>query len=220
MAVLRPKPRVWFAAALLACVLAAGVPPAGAAAPRSPPEGPLIQVDASNSQLDTRASRLTLLDVTITQGELSIKAARAVVNGADGNFRDSTWDFTGDVRVHFDSGTVRADQASVQVAANKILRAQLTGAPADFEQQLASMPRPVRGHAGGIELDLTAQLIRLSGDAWLFDGRNELTSQTLVYSIKDQMARSEQAPGSVPGRVHITIRPDGVVDPAAPAARQ
>jgi lipopolysaccharide export system protein LptA len=55
--------------------------------------------------------------------------------------------------------------------------------------------------------------VRLAGEAWLFDGRNEMTSPTILYAVREQVMRNEASTG---GRVHITIRPDASTDVPAP----
>ena len=119
------------------------------------------------------------------------------------------------MRIGFGNGTLTASDASVRFAGNRMAVAQARGAPAQFEQQLASLPRPVRGRAGRIDFDFVAQTLRLSQDAWLFDGRNEMSSPALLYDIREQVARSETRPGSS-DRVQITIRPEAGDTPPAP----
>jgi lipopolysaccharide transport protein LptA len=208
-------------AALLAGLLCLALPAAAAqpraepriAAPKEPACSHDIVVDSGPSQIDSRANRLTLADVTITQCSLSIRADKAVANGTGVSFDNSRWEFTGGVRIHFANGSLQADAATVLFAGNRIAQAQATGKPAEFEQQVENLARPVRGHAGSIDYDFVAQSVRLADEAFLFDGRNEMTSPSIVYSIKDQIARNEVAPGS---RVRITIRPDGTPDAAVP----
>ena len=206
--------RCRLAALLLLCLpLAAS---AWAAAPATD-----IQLDAATSQIDYAANRLSFTDVTISQGDLRVRADRAIANGTGLRFDDSRWEFTGNVRISFGSGTLTAAEASVRFAGNRMAVAQARGTPAQFEQQLASLPRPVRGRAGRIDFDFVAQTLRLSQDAWLFDGRNEMSSPALLYDIREQVARSETRPGSTE-RVQITIRPEAgdTPVPARPADKR
>lgn len=175
-----------------------------------------IVLDASSTQIDYGANRLTFADVTVTQGDMRIRADRAVANGTDRKFEDSNWEFSGNVRINFETGTLLANKASVRFVANRVVLTSAVGTPAEFEQKLANMPRPVRGHASNIDYDVVAQTIRLRDDAWMFDGRNEMTSPALVYDIRAQRAQNETPPGTS-GRVHITIRPDTPVEAPAPA---
>ena len=213
MADFLPDPRAALVAGLLCIAL-----PATAATPRPAPREPLrpqaIDVVASSSQIDSRANRLTFFEVTITQGTLVIQADKAVANGTGLSFDDSNWEFTGGVHIRFENGSLQAATAAVRFTGNRIALAQATGTPAEFEQQLDSLPRPVRGHAGSIDYDFVAQKVRLAGEAFLFDGRNEMTSPSIVYLVREQIAQNEAGPGS---RVHITIRPEGAPDAPPPA---
>jgi len=170
--------------ALLLCLplaaSAAAVPPATAAS-----TAPDIVLDAGSSQIDYSAE----------------------ANGTGLRFDDSRWEFGGNVRIVFPNGTLTATDASVRFSGNRMALAQARGAPAQFEQQLASLPRPVKGRAGRIDFDFIAQTLKLSQDAWLFDGRNEMASPALLYDIREQVARSETKPGAGE-RVQITIRPE------------
>lgn len=223
MAASSPDLRSALVAVLLCCALdASAAPPTRpvtstkAAAPARAPGAQDIVLDASSSQIDNKANRLTFTDVTVSQGELKVTADKAVANGTGLKFDDSRWQFSGNVHISFESGTLDGSEAAVRFAGNRIAEAQASGTPAQFEQKLATMPRPVHGHAGNIDFDILAQTVRLSGDAWIYDGRNEMNSPALVYSIKDQLAQNETEPGAT-GRVHITIRPDGAVE-TQPAA--
>ena len=171
-----------------------------------------IVLDAGSSQIDYAANRLSFTDVTISQGELRIHADKAVANGVGLRFDDSRWEFSGNVVLQMGRGSLSASETTVRFAGNRIASAQARGTPAQFEQQVAALPKPVRGHAARIDYDIAAQTVRLSQDAWLFDGRNEINSPTLIYNIRDQIARSDTRQGSS-ARVQITIRPETPVAP-------
>jgi lipopolysaccharide transport protein LptA len=68
------------------------------------------------------------------------------------------------------------------------------------------------GHAGEIVYDVTDGTVRLSKDAWLSDGRNEISSELLVYDMRAQKVQGS-APAGTDGRVHITISPGGKIEP-------
>lgn len=205
-----PELRIVLLAGLLGLAL-----PAVAAAPRAMPREQAslpIDVVASSSSIDSKANRLSFDDVTVTQGAFSIRASRATADGTGLSFNDSRWEFTGAVRIRFPGGTMQSQSATVRFAGNRLARAQATGMPAEFEQQLEGVSRPVRGRASTIDYDFVAQSVRLSGEAWLFDGRNEMTSPAIVYAVREQVMRNE----SGGGRVHITIRPEGAPETPAP----
>jgi lipopolysaccharide export system protein LptA len=171
---------------------AAAAAPAAAGAAASVPD---IMLDAGSSQIDYSANRLAFTDVTISQGDLRIRADKAEANGTGLRFDDSRWEFSGNVRIAFPNGTLTATDAGVRFAGNRMALAQARGAPAQFEQQLASLPRPVRGRAGRIDFDFIAQSLKLSQDAWLFDGRNEMASPRCSTTSANRWPAAKTKPG-------------------------
>src|SRR6266853_5857279 len=99
-------------------------------------------------------------------------------------------------------------------------RATVTGKPAEFEQKRTDTDQLARGHAGEIVYDVSDGTVRLTDDAWLTDGQNEISSTLLVYSIREQRVQAAASPGT-DQRVHITITPHvapapGKTEPAKP----
>jgi lipopolysaccharide export system protein LptA len=164
-----------------------------------------ITVDASKTQGDLRTHHVILYNPVISQADLRITAARADATGLD--FQNSHWTFTGDV--HLSSqlrGNLQSDEAVVEFRDNQIQSAVATGHPAEFEQITSSTGVFARGHADNIQYAVTAGTIRLTKDAWLKYGDDEITGAVLVYNIKDQ--KLEGVSSGRPGeRVHIEILP-------------
>ena len=101
-------------------------------------------------------------------------------------------------------GSLAADEARIAFAANLISSAQITGSPARFEQKRDK--GIARGRALKIEYQPAAGTVRLTEDAWLSDGNNEISGQTLVYNMRDQrVLANPDEQGSQP--VRITINP-------------
>jgi lipopolysaccharide transport protein LptA len=209
--------------------LACGVVAAHGAGPSARSTEDIV-LDAASSDIDYRANKLHFRDVVISQGDTRIQASEAEANGTGLKFDDSTWQFRGDVRIRFASGNLQSDAATVSFTGNRIAHASISGTPARFEQRVENLPQPARGRAGNIEYNLLAGTVRLTQDAWLSDGRSEISSQVLVYNLKDQKVQTENRAESGPapaagtelgqgkGRVHITIRPPAETSPApAPA---
>lgn len=175
-----------------------------------------INVDAASSDVDYRSNTVVFRDVVITQGNARVAAESARATGLD--FVDSTWEFTGRVRIERDGGTLESDRAKVQFRDNELRSATIKGSPARFEQQLVRSPGKAHGRADTIVYDMTANRVTFTGDAWLTDGRNEISGQELVYNVGDQRVLAETQPGDT-DRVRITIRPgkdDKTPDEPAP----
>jgi len=192
--------------AALAC--AAGAPLWAQNAPTSLPScGQPINLDAASSEVDYKTNTVVFKDVVISQCTMRVSAERAHSTGL--NFVNSKWTFEGSVKIDAqERGNIRADTAVVEFKDNRILRATVTGKPAEFQQQREGVL--ARGHADEIVYDVGEQTVRLSKDAWLSDGQGELKGPLLVYNIRAQTIKAESAPGDDGGRVHIRIDPHAV----------
>ena len=174
-----------------------------------------ITVDAASSEVDYRTNMVVFTQVVISQGAMRVQADHAHASGL--NFANSRWTFDGHVRIDAEPrGSLRSDQAIVEFRDNRIARATATGRPAEFEQPRAESQQMARGHADEIVYDVTEGTVRLSNNAWLSDGVNEISGPLLVYNIRAQRVQAATQPGS-DQRVHITITPQSA--PAAPAGK-
>ena len=72
-----------------------------------------------------------------------------------------------------------------------------------------------RGRAGSIDYDVKAATVRLTGDAWLTDGNNEIRGNTLVYDIGRERVQANPSEKD-PGGVKITINPPQKTPAAKP----
>jgi lipopolysaccharide export system protein LptA len=203
----RAPPRL--AGAGLALALACAVGAAGKVA--LPAAGTPVSLDAASTEVDYKSNTVLFRDVVITQGDVRVSADLAHASGLD--FEHSRWTFDGNVRIKVADGNLRSNAAVVIFASNKVARATITGAPAEFEQARKGTTEMARGHAGAIDYDISSGTVRLTKDAWLTDGRNEITGQELVYNILEKRVQAQAAPGD-PDRVRITIRPP--TEPPAP----
>ena len=199
------------ATALLTATLAAraAAAPVDAQAP--------INLEAASSDFDYRNNTLLFRRVKITQGPLTVEAQEASATGLE--FVNSQWTLKGQVRITVPDGKLASDTATVSFKDNQIVRAQIRGAPAGFEQRLEKSGQLAQGRAGSIEYDVRNGTVQLMDDAWLSDGQNEIRGRKLVYDIGRQRVAAN--PGETePGGVRITINPKeptGQKKPAPPA---
>jgi lipopolysaccharide transport protein LptA len=183
----------------LAALLLATAVMAQAASPRAVLP---ISVEAQSSDFDYKNGVLVFTRVVITQGDARVEADRATATGL--NFESSRWRLEGNVRIRAEGGSLSSDLATVSFENDEISVAQVVGAPASFAQQRGN--RSAEGRARQIDYDLTSGRVRLSGDAWLSDGSNQITGSTLVYSMREERVVAEA--GEQGGRpVRITINP-------------
>ena len=202
------------AAALAAAATAAAAPSSGTAGALPARQLP-VTVDAASSEVDYRTNTVVFTQVVISQGAMRIQADHAHASGL--NFANSRWTFEGHVRIDAEPrGSLRADQAVVEFRDNRIARATANGKPAQFEQPRADSQQMARGHANEIVYDVNEGTVRLSEDAWLTDGINEISGPLLVYNIRAQRVQAATQSGT-DQRVHIVIQPQGT--PTAPPGK-
>lgn len=168
-----------------------------------------IKVEARSSDFDYQASVLVFNEVTISQGDVRITAERARASGL--NFEDSSWEFSGTVRIAMTDSNLASDSARVRFSGGQIQSATVTGSPASFEQKRED--QLAQGRASRIDYDLGRGMVELAGDAWLTDGRNEITSSILVYSTSSQRVISREP-------VTFTIQPREAAPAPSPPAEQ
>ncbi|MBS0364485.1 MAG: lipopolysaccharide transport periplasmic protein LptA [Proteobacteria bacterium] len=174
-----------------------------------------IKVDAASSDVDYKTNTVNFRDVVISQGATRVQADRAHATGL--TFGNSRWTFSGNVRIDAEQrGSLRSDEAVVEFRDDHIARATISGTPAQFEQAREGAAPPARGRAGQIVYDLNDGTVRLSGDAWLSDGKSEISGPTLVYNIRAQRVQATAAPDGGK-RVQITIDPNSgaIIDHSA-----
>ncbi len=174
-----------------------------------------VQLDAGHLDVDYKSKQMVYHDVVISQGSTRVQADTAQATGL--NFANSKWTFNGNVRINAEPrGNLRSDTAVVEFKDNLITRATVTGKPAQFEQKREGTDQLARGHADKIVYDVTEGTVRLTDDAWLSDGQNEISGPELVYNIRAQRVQANggvhgevqtSAPGAADNRIHITIAP-------------
>jgi lipopolysaccharide transport protein LptA len=189
--------------------------PAAKTEQEQPPE---ITYDASSMDSDFKTHVVRLKDVTITYGKMTVKADRALATAVD--FKNSRWTFDGNVRINAEPrGNLRSDEAVVEFQDNQLKRATATGNPAEFDQKRAGSDIVARGHAAQIVYEVGDGIVKLSDDAWITDGRNDIHSPLIVYSLREEHVQAfsshdhedpvqTTAPANGEARVHVTIAPN------------
>lgn len=202
----------------LLLLLAASMPVLAAPSPAPAPDfaGLPISVDAASSDVDYKTNTIVFKSVVISQGDMRVQADHARATGL--TFANSRWNFEGNVRIDAEHrGNLRSDHAVVEFKDNHIASATVTGKPAQFEQKRPDSDQIARGHADEIVYDVNDGTVRLTQDAWVSDGQNEISGPVLVYNIRDQRLQVSTSPGT-DQRVHISIAPHGPITgkPEAP----
>lgn len=145
--------------------------------------------------------------IVLSQGNTKVRADEAQFTCM--NCQNSHWKLQGNVRIDAQPrGNLRSDQAIVEVRDNRIVRATVTGKPAEFEQQLADDLGMEKGRADQIVYDVDAGTVLLTNDAWISKGGDEMSAPSISYSIRQQKVLATS--GSASQQVHITITPQSL----------
>jgi lipopolysaccharide transport protein LptA len=166
-----------------------------------------LPIDVTSSKVDYQGDTVVFKDVVITQGETKVQADRAHATGLD-DFDNSRWTFEGNVKITGEQhGSLKSDLAVVEFKNKYISKATATGNPAEFEQKRSDIDEVAKGRAREIIYNVSDGTVRLSNDAWVFDGRNAMSADQLVYSIREQHLQGT-ANANSGGQVRITIDPN------------
>jgi len=202
---IRPRARTLFVAALAAGSLWAAVPCCWAA-PKETAEP--VTLDAQSFELDLKNNNVFFRKPRITQGTNSVTAdqGQASREALGGNFDNSLWIFRGNVKITMEQGQLTADDATVNFVKKLLGKAVANGKPAQFQQLIEKTGKVAQGHADTIDYDASKGIVRLSKNAWLSDGQNEIHGEMLRYNAVAQTIVADPAEqGSQ--RVHIILTP-------------
>jgi len=194
------------AAALL--VLGAATASCPAAANGAAATAGAINLDAQSSELDLRTNNVSFRKVRIAQGPMSVTAdqGQATRQALGGNFDNSLWVFRGNVRITMEGGQLTADEAQIDFVKKLLSKAVAYGKPAEFEQRIEKTGKVAHGHADNIDYDAIKGVVRLTKNAWLSDGQNEVRGESLKYNVLAQSIIADAAEQNSQ-RVHIIITP-------------
>jgi lipopolysaccharide transport protein LptA len=199
---LRRAPRLRVAAAV-ALGLTLAAPAARAAAPA---KSEVIALDAQSSELDLKSNNMFFRKVRIAQGSMSVTADQGQATQEALKFENSLWVFRGNVKITMENGLLTADEAQIDFIKKLLSKAVAYGKPAEFEQKIEKTGKVAHGHADTIDYDAAKGLVKLTKNAWLSDGQNEVHGESFVYNVLTQSVVADAAEqGSQ--RVHIIITP-------------
>ena len=96
------------------------------------------------------------------------------------------------------------DRAELSFIGNRLRKAVLTGQPAHFSQAGTGGNPPTEGHGQLLEYDLDAATIQLTTDAFLSDGKSEISCNLIAYDLQREVVT---AGGNDGGQVRMRITP-------------
>ena len=174
-----------------------------------------ISLDADSTDYDGKSSMLMFRGLRLTQGNIGIEADEGRASKLD--FEDSVWHFSGNVVIDTENGHIESEAADLKFAGHQLRLATITGSPASFEMKRPSSDQITYAEAGRLEYDFDAGVIEFSEEATITEGGNQISSNYLVYNIKEQRINA-QSGGEGDPRVRITYTPGQTDDATADGA--
>jgi lipopolysaccharide export system protein LptA len=207
---------------LAVCALMAPAPAANAAAAKTPArdaQEPIL-LDAQSSEVSLKTNSAVFTKVRISQGKTAVTADQGQAsqhkNALD--FENNLWAFHGNVKITMDQGQLTSDEAQITFINKVLTKAVATGKPAAFEQRVVKTGKVAQGKADSIEYDVSNGVVRLSKNAFLSDGQNEIRGEMLKYNVAAQSVIAEASEqGSQRVHIIITPPPKSPAKPAPPA---
>lgn len=194
---------------LFACLLFTGTLAAQSASAQINDLRLPISLDADSTNYDGKSSMLMFEGLRLTQGSIGVQADKGLASQLD--FEDSVWKFTGNVVIDTENGHIECDVADLKFSGHQLQVATISGSPAIFEIQRSDSDETTYAEAGRLDYDFTAGVIEFSGDAVITEGGNKISSNYLVYNIKEQRINAQSAGEGEP-RVKITYTPRATGD--------
>ncbi|NTV96826.1 MAG: lipopolysaccharide transport periplasmic protein LptA [Thiobacillus sp.] len=121
--------------------------------------------------------------------------------------------------VLFTQGTLSmaADRVDVRQDDKGMATGEATGQPVHFRQKMEGSDEYLEARALRIEYDARTETMKLTGNAWISRGSDELRGGVIVYDIRTERYQAQgTTEAGVQGRVRAMIRPRNQ-PPAAPA---
>ncbi|MGA9854453.1 MAG: lipopolysaccharide transport periplasmic protein LptA [Gammaproteobacteria bacterium] len=136
---------------------------------------------------------------------------------SDASSNNGTGIYTGNVIITQGSIRITADKAILHMLNGEIQTADITGAPATFQQQPDSGPLS-HGVADEITYDANKNVVVLTGHAHVQQGERQITGDVIQYNTATEHVTATGGKTSG-GRINITIPPKHVTK-TAPAKAQ
>ena len=161
-------------------------------------------IDAESTSFDGRTSMIVFRGLRLSQGRISIEADEGRANNTEGE--DGFWKFSGNVIINVDNGYIECDSADLRFIDYQLKNATVTGSPATFELKRVGSEAVTSAEAGRFSYDVPAGIIEFSDDATINESGNQISSNFLVYNIREQRIDADSS-GDEDGRVRITYTP-------------
>ena len=164
-----------------------------------------INIDAESTGYLADESVLTFTKLNLSQGGISISADRGEASKLD--FENSNWRFEGNIIINLENGRIESDFAHLEFEGHQIKIARILGSPAMLLIDREAEVERTSAIANRIDYDFQRSLIDFTGNVSIQEGGNQISSEYLIYNIKDQSIQA-QSNSDDNSKVKITYTPN------------
>ena len=164
-----------------------------------------INIDAESTGYLADESVLTFTKLNLSQGGISISADRGEASKLD--FENSNWRFEGNIIINLENGRIESDFAHLEFEGHQIKIARIQGSPAMLLIDREAEVERTSATANRIDYDFQRSLIDFTGNVSIQEGGNQISSEYLIYNIKDQSIQA-QSNSDDNSKVKITYTPN------------
>jgi lipopolysaccharide transport protein LptA len=150
-----------------------------------------ISLDADATDYDGKSSMLMFRGLRLTQGNIGVEADQGRASKLD--FEDSVWQFSGNVKIDTGNGHIECESADLRFSGHQLRSATIDGAPATFELRRPESEQVTYAQAGHLEYDFARGVIEFSDQATITEGGNQISSNFLLYNIREQRIKAQSA---------------------------
>lgn len=168
-----------------------------------------ISLDAESTDFDGKNSMLLFRGLRLTQGNIGVVADIGRASKLD--FEESTWQFSGNVRIDVEGGHIECEAADLEFRDHILTLATIEGSPATFEMRRPDSEDVTYAEAEQLRYNLADGVVTFAGNAKITEGGNQIASNTLVYNILERRINA-QSTGEGEDRVKITYTPPPAAD--------
>lgn len=193
----------------------------GAFSARAQEAEPGIVLEArGGSSYNGATGRLEMLDLTVSQGDLSITAARGsridLSERSSESGVDYEWRLEGDVRLRSAAALITADLVEFVTEDELLRRFVLSGDPARFEDLEAGNAEQAFGEAERLVYDAVEGVVSLDGEVRVVVGQNEFRGCDLIYQLDAEEVTSGESECERPLQITRIPPSEDAAGPEAP----
>lgn len=163
-----------------------------------------ISLDAESTDFDGKNSMLLFRGLRLSQGNIGVVADIGRASKLD--FEESTWQFSGNVRIDVEGGHIECEAADLEFRNHILTLATIEGSPATFEMRRPDSEDITYAEAEQLRYNLANGIVTFAGNAKITEAGNQIASNTLVYNIVERRINA-QSTGDGEDRVKITYTP-------------